>query len=419
MDGAIRLALKHSPELGELAHQANAQRQRLNAAKAGALPSFYLQGMAAQGPTGGFTFGQPTPLGITGDPLKKNYGGSLTMLLALFDSGRTRFSSEAERALYDASVDDLSAQRSSVVLEVKHAYLEVLRAQEVLNVREGDETRRKVAVSQAQASFDAGLRAGVDVDLAKASLAAAQSATISARNSVEYSYAALNTAMGLSSMASYVLDAPPQTVEGQSSMGELWQRAVQRRPEVRAAFSRSACSRKSELAERAKGLPRLDFVASGGGIRPSDLVTSNSPYAVGVLLTIPVYTGGLTEARVAESRELTNSSLDALERLKQVVKLQVTNASLSLKTRESQVTAAKSQYDSAESSLQQATERYKLGLSNYEELLTAETAALDAETQLVAAKFDLLEAQNDLEWSLGSIGVPYEKEHDLEKAKKS
>src|SRR5207248_1132661 len=110
--------------------------------------------------------------------------------------------------LLGAAREDEETQKAEVLLSVQAAYLNVLRAQQLAEVQRENVRQREETARQAQLFADSGLKADVDAQLAKANLADARTALISAQNDVKTAFATLNSAMGETKLTEYQLDAP-------------------------------------------------------------------------------------------------------------------------------------------------------------------------------------------------------------------
>lgn len=399
---AIRTALKQSPALARSAHDALAAADRVREAQAGSMPSLAIQGAATNGPAGAPAFGPPGLQGMAADPLKKHYAGGLNLLLPLYDFGRTQHLVGARRALLEAARADATTQEANVILGVEEAYLNVLRQQKALEVHQANVRRREATVTQVKAHVDAGLRADVDLQLANANLAEANVALAAAENDVHLAFAALNNAMGETRLAEYRLEPPVPSNAAPASADSLMQQAVRQRPELRSAAQQVLSADQSIRAAKSDLLPRIDSVASVGWVNPSNLIADNKPFGVGVMLTIPLYTGGAAEGKIAEEKERRAAAMASRREVEEAVKLQVARAWLNVRTRQAQVVSAQAQVVSARSSLDQATERFRLQLNTFEELLSAEAAGVRADTQLVNAQYDLQQARAELDWAAGA-----------------
>src|SRR5205823_9888519 len=115
-------------------------------------------------------------------------------------------------------------------------------------------------VQQAQVFVDAGLKADVDLQLAKADLAEAQGALTAAQNDVRTGFAALNAAMGETSLVEYSLLAPGSQIPNASSADTLMAGAVRDRPELRSAALQVLAEDQAIRAARSDLPPRFDGI---------------------------------------------------------------------------------------------------------------------------------------------------------------
>jgi outer membrane protein TolC len=321
----------------------------------------------------------------------------------LFDFGRTDHLVAARTALLRAAEQDTSTQAAQVLIGVQEAYLDILRRQQLVGVREAVVKQRESIVLQAKTFVDAGLTAGVDLELAKADLAEAQGALAAARNDVRAGFAALNSAMGETSLAEFTLNPPAPSAAPLPSGNTLMADAVRDRPELKSASLQVTAAEQSMRSARSDLLPRFDGIASVGAVNPSKLVLENKNYAVGLSITAPLYTGGAVEGRIAEERERREAAAALQRETAEAIKLQVARAYINVQTRQSQLVSAREQVTAARGSQQQAAERYRLQLNSIVEVTAAEAASARAETNAVNAEYDLQVALAELEWATGRI----------------
>ncbi len=410
LDDALQTALKGHPSLARAAYQTGAARARVRQAGAGMMPNIAIQGAATDGPAGAPAFGLQ---GLSGDPLKKHFGSGINLVQPVYDFGRTDHLVAARRLQVGAALEDEDTQKAAVLLGVQSAYFNVLRSQQLVTVQQDNVRQREETVRQAQLFVDAGLKADVDLQLARANLADAQVALAAAQNDVNAAFAALNNAMGETKLQTYrlapvgtdpalLLDSPPPP-----PAEDLMRQAVEQRPELQGARLQVQAADQSIRAARSDLMPRIDTISSLGALTPSKLIPENKPYAVGIAATIPIFTGGAVEGRVTEEKQRREAAVEAQRELEETVKLQVARAWLNVQTRTQQLRAAQEQVTAANASLTQATERYRLQLSTFVELLTAQTVATRAQAQFVDATYDLDVAKAELDWATGTTQRKY------------
>ncbi len=419
LEQAVQLALRQHPSLQRTEAQVGAAAARARQARAGMLPTVTLQGTATDGPLGAPAFGplgSPANFGapalsvqgLAGDPVKKQFGGGLNITQTLVDFGRTQYLVAARQSLLHAAEEDAETQKAVVLFNVRQAYLNVLRAQQIAGIQQENVRQRQTTVKQAQAFFEGHLKAGVDLQAAQANAAEANVGLIAAQNEVRYAFAALNNAMGVTAMTAYQLDPAAAAAAGRpSTLDEATSRAVAQRPELKSALLQRRAADQTIRGVRSELLPRLDAVASLGAVNPSGVIQNSKNYAVGVAISVPLYTGGLVENRIAEERQRRDAVIAQERETTETVKLQVARAWLDVRTREEQLKAVQEQATAANTSLQLTSERYRLQLNSIVELTDSEAAAFRAKAALANAQFDLQQTQALLDWATGDTYRQY------------
>lgn len=419
LSSAFERAIQFRPEVAAARAQRGAALSKLQQARSAMLPTILFQGVATDGPSGAPGFGPlqnpsllgSAPLGLEGlaaDPLKKNFGAGITISQTLFDSWRTQHLTAARSKLLDAAGSDTSTQIAEVLLSVAQAYYGTLRAQRLAEVREQDVLQREATVRQAKAFVDGQLRSGIDLQNAMANLAEAKSALIAAQNEVKFAFVRLNNAMGETSLKEFALDsAETDAAEAIQTAEAAMDLAAQNRPESKGVAHQLQAADQLVRGVSSDAGPRLDAVASFGAVNASSLIQNSKNYAVGIVLSIPISTGGFVEGRLSEEKRNRDAIVAKQRSIKESIKLQAAKAWLDLQTQIGQAKAAEEQVKAARESLRLASERYKLQLSSIVELSESESLAIKAQTQLAEAKYAVKLAALTLDWATGSTVQRY------------
>lgn len=305
-----------------------------------------------------------------------------------------------------AAEEDADTQKALVLLGVQQAYLNVLRSQQLAAVQQENVRQREATVQQAHLFVEGQLKAGVDLQIAQANAAEASVGLIAAQNDVRSAFAALNNAMGETKLTEYALTSVP-AFEAPKTLDQAIARALAQRPELQSLVLQRQAADQLIRGVRSEQMPRLDAIASLGVVNPSGVIQNSKNYAVGVAISIPLYTGGLVEGRVSEEKQKRDIAVAEEKETVEAVKLQVTQAWLNVQTRAAQVSAAQAQVTSANTSLQLASERYRLQLNTLVELTDAEALTIRARAALVNAQTDLEQAHALLDWATGETSRRY------------
>jgi outer membrane protein len=409
LEQAIANALRQHPSLIRLDETRQAAEARERAEASAFLPRLTLEAIGKEGPTSvpGFGFS-----GLVNSTIVRNYGASVVLSQMLYDFGRALHRTRSRRFAAAAVSADEQAQRAFVTLNIYHAYNSTLLAQQQVQLAIQDVATRELTARQAQARFDAGLTSRVDVDLARASLAAAQVALVNAENALAQAFADLNAAMGTpAGPTPYTLEDTPTTAPPAIPLTTMpeqdFGQALRQRPEIQSAEAQIRAAEEAARAAQANGLPLVRGLASGGydNVAPGQFGT-NHTYAVGVGISFPFYTGGQVQAEVADARHQAAALRGSREELSQTIRLQVTRARLALTSLAQSRQAVEEQLTQAQDSVKLASERYQAGLGNILELQQAQLALLTAETSAARLRYDTLTAQAALRYALGTLAPP-------------
>jgi outer membrane protein len=119
-------------------------------------------------------------------------------------------------------------------------------------------------------------------------------------------------------------------------------------------------------------------------------------------VSIPLYDGGATRARVQAARLETENARTALDRRMRDVALQVRQAYLNLVTASRQIDAANTALQQAIAARQLAQARYEGQVGVYLEVTDAQAALVQAETSQVDAVYSYLIARAQFEHAIGA-----------------
>lgn len=406
LSAAISEALRSRPLLAGGAERVAAARARITQARAALLPRVDVQGTATDGPTGA-----PAMFvgGLAGTPLKRHTGASLNLVQTLLDFGRTHNLVRARRAEAESAALLLEADRLRVELEVRQAFLQVVQARRLEIVSRQVLESRELLVRQAETFRQQGLGTRLDVDLANLAAAQARLAIVRAGADAEVAVAALGAALGrdlspTAALADPVLGGAPAEPAAPAApdAAALVAAALRDRPELRQAETQVRASQHLTAAARAGGRPLLTGVGSVGKINPSPLIAAtDKPWAVGLALTIPLFTGRLVESQTEEARRTEAAARENRRELELQIRRQVTSAAAQLRAAEESVRVARSQLVQAEDALRLAAERYRAQLGSIVEVSQAQAGEATARDDLVRSLYDRELTRAALDYAVG------------------
>ncbi len=403
---AIGQALQKHPSLTRLneTHQAAESREKAEASSF--LPRLTLEAVEKDGPSGAPGFGFN---GLVNSTVTRHTGASLVLSQTLYDFGRTLAKTRSRRFAALSAGADEQGQRAYVVLGVYQSYNNALLAQKQVQLAQQNIRTRELTVKQAQARFDAGLTSRVDVGLAKVGLAEAQVGLVNAQNAVLQAFADLDAAMGVPAGAeTYTLEENPTNLPTDAVLSSKPEQeialALTQRAEMKSVDAQVRAAEETIRAARTGEMPVLRGLASAGylNVAPGQF-GDNHEYAIGLGLSVPLYTGGQVQAEIADAWHQAAALRALREEQAQTIRLQVTRARLTLTSLAQSRQAVAEQLRQAQDSLRLATDRYQEGLGNFLELQQAQLAFLTADERATRLRYETVVAQAALRYALGTL----------------
>jgi len=395
---AVQLALANSPDLQAAEQRLEAAQARVGMARSRYLPQVSFNGIAKLG-LAGATNGLAL-LGLPASPFYRNLAEAANVNQDIFDFGRTRHATSVARAEVEATKQELAGTRLRVEEQAKVAFLRVLSAQRVIQVRQQALRERQSIERKAQEFFQAGLSSKLDANLVEVGLRGAELALAQARDDEQEAWAELFAALGRPEGTHYDLVEPQFTLASPDRLPSEIDQALVTRPDLRAL--QAELEAQQQRVEYAQSLrrPVLLGVFSGGYARFEEL-TAAQLMAGGLGLVAPLYTGGGLEAQVRAERH----ALDALRARYASrilgVRVEVSRARADLLKALDSAQASQQIAAYAEEALRLAQTRYRAQLTSFVELLTAEASTEQARADYAQAVYNYQISRAHLNTAVG------------------
>jgi outer membrane protein len=355
-------------------------------------------------------------LGISGSlPKPTNYLTALGVRadFLITDFGQTAHRILAQKSQTAAAEKAVLTAKALTILNVQQAYLLCLKQQRLVDIASEVMKEREVIRQQTEAFYRRQLRSKLDLDFASVEFNRAEVALIKAKNDLVLAFAALNTAMGLRSPATYILEPADVGSASQVEPEALLQQALERRPEL--LGSRDRVQAAEEALKSAKAL-RFGSVSAIGTMaytwwgreeQPSGKEVSNPGaqlgwYGLGGTSSFPLYTGGRIEGQIEEADGRRGETQAFTRTVANDIVLQVAQAYLSRLTAEQQIKVAEEKVLYAREALTLARERYKASLGSILDVTTATAEFLSAEVELAEAQYEFRASDAALAFATGA-----------------
>ena len=329
-----------------------------------------------------------------------NVQGTVTQLLT--DFGRTGASLARAGDLAEAAAQSARWSRVEVAFNAGVAYFNVLRAVNLQTVSRETVLQRESLQRQAQAFFDAGLKARIDVVRAEANLYQARADVAGADHDAQTARLILLNQIGIDSPADFELAGAPDVLEAAGTTEDWLDEAEKNHPDLAALRLQLAAARSTRLAAQRGNNP---LVTANGrlGWSGTDELPVDLGWSIGAQVSVPLFDGHLTRERTAEAEAGVAAAEFALENRRRQVRLLVEQASRSMREAAERLVAREKQREAFAENLRLATGRYEAGAADIIEMIDAQVQMTVAETNVVETRFDQALALAALYRALGRL----------------
>jgi outer membrane protein TolC len=322
---------------------------------------------------------------------------SISASYVLYDNGQIGHAVRQAEANLKAARLALEAARQDVANGVAQAYVNLLRAERTVGLREQVMAQSRESLRLAEGQFRAGVVPRSDVVRAQAGLAAAEGELLVARNAVDQAKASLNVVLG-QAPPSPVAVAPAPAAPGLTIAPAGLPTLIEERSEVRRALAEiEAAEAALALAQAGRGL-RMTLDGRGTqAFAPSTQTT----YSIGTTISFPLSDAGRVDAQIAEATATLASVRERIQTTRLTLQQQGFVAYLAILDARARIASARAGLAFAQESLRLAQGRYAAGAGPFLEVVDAQTALVTAEVTLARAEFDELAAVLSLRYALG------------------
>lgn len=405
LERCIELALKKHPNIAASAGTVDANRSKVEEAKANYYPQISLSTAYSRvSPLLGATIsstGSSATQTTEGSNTDYNYySGSVTLKQTIYDFGKVSSQIKVQALTLDSSRSDLSNVEQQTVFNVQQAYYGILKAKRSMAVAEETVNQYKEHLKQAKGFFEAGTKPKFDVTKAEVDLSTAKLNLIKADNALRLAITTLNNALGIP-------EAPEYTIEDNLSFhrydvifNKALEQAYSSRPDLKATTA------KKMAAEESISLAKKDYYPTLSGSATYTKAGKSFPldngWNAGLTLSIPLFSGFLTKNQVEEAKANLRTLTANEEALRQTVFLELQQAYLNLKEAEERIPAAELALKQARENLDIANGRYAAGVGSPIEVTDAEVSLSNANTAYIQALYDYKLYYASIEKAMGA-----------------
>ncbi len=394
-------AVKAHPRLTAAEFKALAAKQAILQARAGFLPTLYGSGVAVgAGDAANTRLAAAGPLSV--GTVMERAGLGLNASQLLTDFGRTANQVETSRQKSHAEDAGAEVVRNLLLLQVSSVYYLALQSQSVLGVAKQTVTTREVVLQQVSALASNQLKSELDVSFARVSVEEARLLLARTQNDLEASFTALGTLLGEREPRHYELVEEPLPDTLPADAAPLVADALRLRPELVRIRAEAVAASSQARADRAIHYPTFSAIGGVGLLPFRDSRLEHSYAAAGLVMSLPLYSGGRDTARQRESELKAQSIGETVRDEENTVIRDVRLALLRTQHAYERLALTAKLLAYARTAHDLASARYKLGVSNVAELSQAQLNLTSAEIAEATAKYDCLLQRAVLDFQRGA-----------------
>ena len=395
-------ALANAPRLAASNLNAQAQVQRVYEARSAFFPQINGEVVGVDSKDGNNRLAAVN--GITNPTVLTRQSDGLLISQLITDFGRTYYLTTSARAGATSAAQRAQITRETVLFRVDQAYFAVQGAQSLVQVADQTAATNNLLLEQTRALTASALKSNLDVSFAEVAAAQGKLLQIQAQARLQEALSDLSASLGLGRKTDFTLAPQDLGPEPPNDVGPLIADAFAHRPDLLAARADRDAAVRFAKAERAARYPNI--TAQGGyGITPAHDEGALPPNygAIGVNLSVPVFTGGLLSSRDREAVLRAQAAQKAVEDQETEAAHDVYNAWFEARTAFQGIAVTEQLLRSSQQAFQLAQGRYNVGTSSIIELSQAELQQIQAQITAATSRFDYQVRRRALDFQLGAL----------------
>jgi outer membrane protein TolC len=408
LEKCISLALSQNPFYLAAQERTDAAQARVRQAAAQFFPSLTAQGLqnldekvfVLEFPSF-VPGGRPQRVAID---FTKDYQFSLNFTLPLYTGGRLTSGYRTAKFNYLSSQESSRQTTNETVFNVKRGYYNYLLAKQLVGVTEEALNLAGKTYQNVKNMYEVGMASRLDLLRAEVRVANLKPPLIQARNNVAVAELSLKTLLGLDVAQPVEVTGEMTYTPVEINLEQSLAKAVLNRPEL------SQLQYQKQMAGEMIKIAKADYLptiaVSGNYNTWADRLAFGKNnwqnfYAINLVLSLPLFNGLQTPARVAESQALIRE-LDFTEKgFVNNIKFEVQAAYLTLNNAQEALLSQEKNIDAAQESVRVAELNYGEGLITITDLGAAQVALSEARINYLRAIYEYTVSLAQLEKAVG------------------
>lgn len=411
LEDSIKLALSQNPYHLASEERVEAAKHKLREAASSFLPSLNAQGLHTLDEK---LFELEFPSFIPGQPpekvsidFTKDYQFALSLSLPLFTSGR--LTSGFKQAKYNLLTTEEAVRESKhlTVFNTKKAFYGVLLAREFVKVAEEAVDVAEKHFRNVKSLYEVGMASKFDLLRSEVQVANLKPQLIKARNNMKIAELGLRTLLGIDLSQPIEVKGDLAFEPYEPDLEKSLTVAIANRPEISQLGYQKQMAREMVKLARSSNLPSLALSGTYNFWADKFIFQRDnwqSYYAVNLVLTVPIFNGFATSAKVAQSKSMIKE-LELTQRgAEEMIKFEVRQAILNLQEARESLLSQEKNVEQAQESLRIAELNFSEGLATTLDVSSAQAALTQAKTNYTQALYDYVISLAQLDRAMGIGG---------------
>jgi len=339
--------------------------------------------------------------------------GTLTIDQLLYDFGKTSKNISATQEEINLQNETLKEQIILKKKDVKVAYYDILKNLALVAVQKENIKLNQAQLIRSQRYFKAGIRTKIDISDAKVRVIEAKMMLKQTKYNLETSYAVLDQVIGFTSInRNYKIIQKYFNVEGNISailpsydlsLEKSILYAYKNRPELKKYIYKIQIQKEFQKVANANYYPVLGFQGNYNNTHAKKYpkILDNDQYKFGIYMHWNLFHGWYDKAKKAEQRILTQKSISHYQKIKLLIKENVTKAYIALNKTKEDVLLSETLLKLSKEKFNQVSKQYVHGISDYIELQEARQGYINAKSNLIINYYNYYEAIAILDATIG------------------
>jgi outer membrane protein TolC len=409
LEGCLDLALSQNPSYLAIKEKEGGAKAMVREAASRFFPSLNAQGSDILDKK---VFVLEFPSFIPGQPAQrvafdftKTYQMTLNFSLPLFTGGRLISGYKQARYNLLATKEVIRQSGQDTVFSVKKAFYGYLLAQKFVEVAGEGVALAEKHHQNVKNLYEVGMASKFDLLRSEVQVANLRPQLIKAKNSLSVAELGLKTLLGLDLGQPIEVKGEMTFRPFEGNIDELLAKALQKRPEISQLNYQKQIAGEMLKMAWAENLPTL---AVGGAYNywSNHLKFSKnnweSYYSVNLVLTLPIFNGFASDAKIAQSKSLLKELEFNQKGLSEAIKFEVNQALLNYKDSREALLSQEKNVEQAQEAVRIAELNYSEGLATNLDVSTAQVALSQARTNYSQALYDCVISLAQLEKALGT-----------------